>query len=83
MWRWTRTWERKSATGSETSFPKYNPYGDDAFKVAVLGRGYKYTPIGLNQKDSQYIESRTFSVEEVARFSGVPKSHAAERQGEL
>ena len=55
-------------------FAKYNPYGDDAFKVAVLGRGYKYTPIGLNQKDSQYIESRTFSVEEVARFSGVPKS---------
>ena len=40
----------------------------------MLGRGYKYTPIGLNQKDSQYIESRTFSVEEVARFSGVPKS---------
>jgi len=46
----------------------YGPYGDDAFKVAVLGRGYKYTPIGLNQKDSQYIESRTFSVEEVARM---------------
>lgn len=56
------------------AFAKYNPYGDDAFKVAVLGRGYKYTPIGLNQKDSQYIESRTFSVEEVSRFSGVPKS---------
>ena len=74
MWRWTRTWERKSATGSGNEFSKYNPYGDDAFKVAVLGRGYKYTPIGLNQKDSQYIESRTFSVEEVARFSGVPKS---------
>lgn len=55
-------------------FAKYNPYGDDAFKVAVLGRGYKYTPIGLNQRDSQYIESRTFSVEEVSRFSGVPKS---------
>ena len=57
-----------------SEFAKYNPYDDDAFKVAVLGRGYKYTPIGLNQKDSQYIESRTFSVEEVARFSGVPKS---------
>lgn len=55
-------------------FSSYNPYGDDAFKVAVLTRGYKYTPIGLNQRDAQYIESRTFSVEEVARFTGIPKA---------
>ena len=33
----------------------------------------KYTPLGLNQRDSQFIESREFAVEEVARFSGVPK----------
>ena len=54
-------------------FARYNPYGDDAFKVAVLTRGYKYTPIGLNQRDAQYIESRTFAVEEVSRFTGIPK----------
>lgn len=54
-------------------FAKYNPYGDDAFKVAVLTRGYKYTPIGLNQRDAQYIESRSFGVEEVSRFTGIPK----------
>lgn len=46
---------------------------DDAFKVAVLDHGMKYTPLGLSQSDAQYMESRTFSVEEVARFSGVPK----------
>lgn len=54
-------------------FARYNPFGDDAFKVAVLSRGYKYTPIGLNQRDAQYIESRTFAVEEVSRFTGIPK----------
>jgi HK97 family phage portal protein len=54
-------------------FSTYNPYGDDAFKVAVLTRGYKYNPIGLNQKDAQFIESRTFAVEEVSRFTGIPK----------
>lgn len=56
------------------NFSSYNPYGDDSFKVAVLTRGYKYTPIGLNQKDAQFIESRSFSVEEVSRFTGIPKA---------
>lgn len=46
---------------------------DDAFKVAVLDHGMKYTPIGLNQTDAQYIESREFTVEEVSRFTGIPK----------
>ena len=46
---------------------------DDAFAVAVLDHGMKFTPMGLNQKDSQFIESREFAVEEVARFTGVPK----------
>lgn len=46
---------------------------DDAFKVAVLDHGMKYTPIGLNQTDAQYIESRGFTVEEVSRFTGIPK----------
>jgi len=54
-------------------FASYNPYGDDAFKVAVLSRGFKYTPIGLKQSDAQYIESRAFSVEEISRFTGIPK----------
>ncbi|WP_312637145.1 phage portal protein [Oscillibacter sp.] len=54
-------------------FSSYNPFGEDAFKVAVLTRGYKYTPMGLNQRDSQYIESRGFGVEEISRFTGIPK----------
>ena len=47
--------------------------GDDAFKVAVLDHGMKYTQLGLNQSDAQYMESRSFSVEEITRFTGVPK----------
>ena len=46
---------------------------DDAFKVAVIDHGMKFTPLGLSQTDAQFIESRTFSVEEVARFTGIPK----------
>lgn len=53
-------------------FKRYAANKEDAFRVAVLTRGYKYTPIGLNQRDAQYIESRSFSVEEVSRFTGIP-----------
>lgn len=54
-------------------FSQFSPLRDDAFKVAVLDRGYKYTPLGLKQSDAQYIESRAFGVEEVSRFTGIPK----------
>lgn len=46
---------------------------DDAFAVAVLDHGMKFTPLGLSQSDAQYIESRAFTVEEIARFTGIPK----------
>lgn len=46
---------------------------DDAFKVAVLDHSMKYTPLGISQSDAQFIESRTFTVEEISRFSGIPK----------
>ncbi len=45
---------------------------DNAFRVAVLDLGMKYTQLGLPQRDAQFIESRGFSVEEIARFTGVP-----------
>lgn len=53
------------------SFQQYA--SDSMFKVAVLDRGMTYTPIGLNQKDAQFIESRKFTVEEVSRFTGIPE----------
>jgi len=54
-------------------FKRFSPMGEDAFRVAVLTRGYKYNPIGLSQSDAQYIESRAFGVEEISRFTGIPK----------
>ena len=54
-------------------FASFNPNSDEAFKVAVLDRGYKYTPLGLTQQNAQYVQTRSFSVEEVARFTGVPQ----------
>lgn len=53
------------------SFQRYA--SADEFKVAVLDRNMTYTPIGLNQQQAQFIESRNFSVEEVSRFTGIPQ----------
>jgi HK97 family phage portal protein len=46
---------------------------DNAFRTAVLDMGMKYTPLGISQRDSQFIESREFSVDEIARFTGIPQ----------
>lgn len=53
------------------SFDQYA--NESMFKVAVLDHGMKYTPIGLNQQQAQFIESRGFTVEEVSRFTGIPQ----------
>lgn len=41
-------------------------------KTLVLEGGMKYESIGINPDDAQLLESRQFSVEEIARFFGVP-----------
>lgn len=46
--------------------------GDNAFKVAILDLGMKYTQLGISQQDAQYIESRQFTVAEICRFTGIP-----------
>lgn len=46
---------------------------DDAFAVAVVDHGMKFTPLGVSQSDAQFIETRNFSVEEISRFTGIPK----------
>lgn len=61
----------ETRTRLKSEFARYA--SDDAFKVAVLDHGMKFTPLGLSQSDAQFIESRTFTVEEVARVTGIPK----------
>jgi HK97 family phage portal protein len=41
-------------------------------RMLLLEEGLKFEPIGVSHEDSQYIDSRRFGVEEVARIFGVP-----------
>lgn len=43
--------------------------------VAILGKGLSYSPIVLNPADAQFLESRQFSVTDIARIFGVPASY--------
>lgn len=44
---------------------------ENAGRVAVLDRKYTVTPWSMTLKDAQFLESREFSVQEVARWFGV------------
>lgn len=45
---------------------------DNAFRVAVLDNGMDYKPISMSNKDTQFVESKALSVEDISRFFGVP-----------
>lgn len=40
--------------------------------IAVIDAGDKFTPLGLSNLDTQFLEGRIFQVIEVSRWSGVP-----------
>lgn len=46
--------------------------GDNKFKVIVMGHGLDAKSIGLNNRDSQFLETRQFQVEEICRIFRVP-----------
>jgi HK97 family phage portal protein len=45
---------------------------ENAYKIPVLDAGAKFQPVTMPLKDAQFLETRQFSVPEVARFYGVP-----------
>jgi HK97 family phage portal protein len=45
---------------------------ENAGQIAVINRRLKFTPWSLSAEDAQFIESREFSISEVARWFGVP-----------
>ena len=45
---------------------------NNAHKTAVLEEGVKYQPISLSPEDSQFLETRKFQIEEIARLYRVP-----------
>jgi HK97 family phage portal protein len=46
--------------------------GDKVFSLIVLEEGLDFTTIGISNTDSQYLETRQFQVEEIARIFRVP-----------
>lgn len=45
---------------------------ENAGDIAVINRKLKFTPWSLSAQDAQFLESRTFSIDEVGRWFGVP-----------
>ena len=46
--------------------------GKNRGKIVVLDQGMEYNALGVTQADSQFLETRHFGVEEIARLFGVP-----------
>lgn len=46
--------------------------GANQHRVAVLEEGVEYKPVGLSNKDSQFLELREFQAEDACRWFGVP-----------
>ena len=50
-----------------------NAYGSvNSHKTAILEEGMKYTPISIPNNEAQFLETRKFQVEEIARLYRVP-----------
>lgn len=44
----------------------------NAHRIAILDHGLKYQPISISPKDVQFVESSEVTVQDIARFFGVP-----------
>ena len=44
----------------------------NANKIAVLEEGMKYTPIGISPEQAQFLETRKFQINEIARIFRIP-----------
>lgn len=65
--------------------------GVNAFRVAILDNGLKYTPIKIDAYDTSFVQSKDVSIADIARFFGVPlhalmtgkQSYASNEQNSL
>lgn len=46
--------------------------GNDSHKVAILEEGMKYTPISISPNEAQFLETRKFQINEIARIFRIP-----------
>lgn len=79
----TVTRQKSDGTGTETvthrqvvreEWEKVHAGPSNAHRVAVLDYGLKYQPITVSNADAQFVESKAVTVEDIARFYGVPLS---------
>lgn len=56
----------------EDSWKKRHGGSGNAWKPAILEEGMKWHQLGMSSKDAQFLETRKYQVEEVARIWGVP-----------
>lgn len=61
------TWEK-----IKNSWTNEYAGGDNVGKTAFLEAGMDYQPVSLSNEDAQYLSSRKFSIEEIARIYRVP-----------
>ena len=46
--------------------------GTNAHKVAILEEGMKFTPVSINPQEAQFLETRKFQINEIARIFRIP-----------
>lgn len=46
--------------------------GSNSHKVAILEEGMKYTPISISPNEAQFLETRKFQINEIARIFRIP-----------
>jgi len=61
-----------------TQFDKRHAGPQNAGRTLILEEGMTWTKIGVDAKDAQFIEQRTFQVDEIARIFGIPPHMLAE-----
>jgi len=66
----TRTISKKDRIREE--WEKRHAGPANAMRIAVLDMGLDYKPLSISNRDAQFVEQSALSVEDIARFFGVP-----------
>lgn len=64
-------WNEESRTAFRKEWDEIYS-GPAGHRVALIQGGAKITPLSLSAEDSQFLETRQFGVEEIARWYGIP-----------
>lgn len=54
------------------AWEKIHAGSDNAYRIAVLDNGLKFTPITATNRDAQFIENKAASIEDIGRLFNIP-----------